>query len=67
MEERLTVSVSEAARLLGISKNSAYNACATKDIPSLKIGKRIVVPLAALDKLLSEGRKPEAQQPVGCS
>ena len=53
--ERLTVSVSQAAELLGIAKNSAYAACARGDIPSLKIGKRIVISRVAIDRLLAAG------------
>ena len=56
MAEKLTVSVPEAAKMLGISRGSAYNAVAEGSVPSLKIGKRIVVPLAALQRLLSEGQ-----------
>jgi excisionase family DNA binding protein len=50
--ERLTVSVPEAAKLLGIARNSAYNAVHEGHIPHLKIGKRIVVPRVALERLL---------------
>lgn len=57
MTERLAISVPEVARMLGISRNSAYNAVAQKSIPSVRIGKRIIVPLAALERLLSEERK----------
>ena len=57
MIERLAVSVPEVAKMLGISRNSAYNAVAHKSIPSLRIGKRIIVPLAALERLLTEGQK----------
>ena len=50
--ERLTVSVPEAAKLLGIARNSAYNAVHEGRLPHLKIGKRIVVPRVALERLL---------------
>jgi len=61
MTERLTVSVPEAAKMLGISKNSAYNAVARGSVPSLRIGKRIVVPLAALRRIL-ECQNQQASQ-----
>ncbi len=51
-EERLTYNVKEAARLLGLSKNSAYQACLKGEIPYLKIGKRILIPRVQLERLL---------------
>jgi excisionase family DNA binding protein len=35
-----------AARALGVSRGAAYEAVKSGDIPSIKIGKRIVVPTA---------------------
>jgi excisionase family DNA binding protein len=54
--ERLTLTVIEAARLLGLSRGSAYQGVVTGQIPHIKIGKRILVPRRALEKLL-EGNK----------
>ncbi|MGH9291042.1 MAG: helix-turn-helix domain-containing protein [Acidimicrobiales bacterium] len=51
--QRLTVSVEEAARLLGISRGHAYALVNRGEIPSLRLGRRIVVPLGALDRLLN--------------
>ena len=53
-DERLTYDVGTAAKLLGLSRNSAYQACLAGQIPHLKIGKRILIPRAALEKLLAE-------------
>lgn len=53
MSERLTLTVEEAGRLLGISRALAYELVATGDIPSLRLGRRIVVPRRALDALLA--------------
>ena len=50
--ERLTYNVTEAAKLLGLSKNSAYQACLKGEIPHLKIGKRILIPRIQLERLL---------------
>lgn len=52
--ERLTVSVPEAARLLGVSRMTAYSAVCEGTIPSLRIGRRVLVPRAALDRLLAQ-------------
>ena len=50
--ERLTLTVEEAAETLGISRAFAYEAVANGDIPCIRIGGRILVPKAALEKLL---------------
>lgn len=42
----------DAARALGIGRNAVYEAVARGDIPSIRVGKRILVPRAALAKLL---------------
>lgn len=48
----LTVSIPETARLLGISNNLAYEAAARGELPTVKIGRRVLVPRAALQRLL---------------
>ncbi len=54
MAEKLTLSVEEAAKLLGIGRNLCYDRVKTGEIPVIKIGKRLLVPKAALEKLLAE-------------
>ena len=56
--DRLTITVTEAAQRLGIGRNSAYAAAHDGTIPTIKIGRRLVVPVAALDRMLS-GDRPE--------
>ncbi len=51
--EPQVLSVSEAGRLLGICRDSAYAAVRNGTLPSIRIGKRIVVPRAALERLLN--------------
>ncbi len=51
--ERRTFSVPEAAAVLGIGRSAAYEACARGDLPSLKIGGRIVVLKAPLERMLN--------------
>ena len=53
-DKRLTLSVEETARLLGIGRNLCYDRVKTGEIPSLKIGRRLLVPKAALEKLLAK-------------
>jgi excisionase family DNA binding protein len=56
-KERKTYSIAEAGELLGIGKNSIYNAAHRGEIPSIKIGGRLLVPKVALDRLLQEESK----------
>jgi excisionase family DNA binding protein len=51
-ETEPTVTVERAAALLGISRGQGYEGVRVGDIPSIKIGRRIVIPSAALRRLL---------------
>ena len=51
---RLTLSVPETAKLLGISRALAYQLVARGELPSLRLGRRIVVPRAALERFIGE-------------
>jgi excisionase family DNA binding protein len=48
-----TMSVEQAGELLGISRRSAYRAAATGQLPTLRLGRRILVPTAALHRMLA--------------
>jgi excisionase family DNA binding protein len=51
---RLTLTVREAAKLLGISPYTAYEAAHRGELPVRFIGRRMLVPRAALLRLLDE-------------
>jgi excisionase family DNA binding protein len=51
---RLTWTVTEAAKLLGISPTSAYEAARRGELPVRVIGRRMLVPRVALLRLLAE-------------
>lgn len=55
MSEKDTITISEAAKRLGIGRNTAYEAVKTGEIPVIKLGKRKVVPLKAFEKMLETG------------
>jgi hypothetical protein len=59
-EAPLTISVPEAGkRYFGLCRNAAYDAAARGDIPTVKIGRRLRVPVRALEKMLDQaGQKP---------
>lgn len=52
LAERATITVEEAAQIIGIGRNQAYNAAATGQLPTLRIGRRILVPTAKLFDML---------------
>ena len=54
------LSVSEAAQVLRIGRNTAYECIRQGSIPSVRLGRRILVPRAALERLLAG----DAQQDV---
>jgi excisionase family DNA binding protein len=51
-ETRKTYTIAEVKQLLGVGTNAAYNAVHRGDIPVIKIGKRLLVSKAALDRIL---------------
>lgn len=50
---RMTVSVETAAQILGISRGAGYAAVRSGQIPSLKIGKRVLISRAWIEKVLA--------------
>jgi excisionase family DNA binding protein len=46
--------VEEAARVLGIGRSAAYLAAQRGDLPVIRIGRRYVVPRAALERMLDQ-------------
>lgn len=55
MPDRRTVTVPEAAEILGISRSGAYDLISRGALPGLRLGRRIVVPIDQLDRLLDDG------------
>ena len=51
---RLTLSVEEAGKMLGLSRGLMYEAVRTGQIPSIRVGRRILIPRLALEHLLQD-------------
>jgi len=51
---RLTITVNEVAKMLGISRGLAYEMVKLGKIPSVHFGKRVLIPRSALEKLLAD-------------
>ena len=50
-----TMSVPEAGRrYFGLAKNASYAAAARREIPTIKIGARLRVPVVALERMLEQ-------------
>ncbi len=57
--EKLTMDIPEAARALGISRATAYALVREGKLPAIRISeRRVVIPKAALAKLLETTMKP---------
>ena len=50
---KLTLNVKEVAALLGISENLTRAAIDSGEIPSMKIGRRILIPRIALEQMIA--------------
>jgi excisionase family DNA binding protein len=61
-DDRLTWTIAEAARLLGISRTSAYEAAHRGELPVKVIGRRILVPRVALLRLLDEDQEAQEEE-----
>ena len=50
--DRRTMTVEEAAHMLGISRSSAYECVRRGELRALRLGRRLVVPRDALEQML---------------
>lgn len=53
-----TMTVEEAGELLGLSRSSAYRAAARGELPTLRFGRRLIVPTRRLLALLGYDEHP---------
>ena len=52
--DRLTLTVEEAAHLLGISRGLAYELARSGRLPVVRLGRRLLVPKVALERMLAQ-------------
>ena len=52
--DRLTLTVEEAAHLLGISRGLAYELARSGQLPVVRLGRRLLVPRVALERMLAQ-------------
>ena len=62
-QDRIVLTVEEAAKLLRISRGLAYEMVRQGALPSIRLGlRRILVPRQALERMLDRGDRPPAEQ-----
>ncbi len=61
-DEKLTITVEEAAKLLGISRGLAYEMARAGRLPTLRFGRRLLVPRRALYHLLEKTTDEEGKR-----
>jgi excisionase family DNA binding protein len=54
LREHATLTVAQVALLLGVSRHTAYEGVRTGSLPSVKLGRRILIPTAQLLRLLGD-------------
>ena len=54
MNTTRTMTIEKAARTLGVGRSSAYEAARCGDLPAIRIGHRLLVPRAAIERMLGE-------------
>ena len=67
--QRQTVSVEEAAAMLGLARPTVYAAVKRGEIPAVRIGDRVLIPKAALRRMLHNagGTGEVTPSSPGCS
>jgi excisionase family DNA binding protein len=61
-DQSLTMTVSEAAAALKIGRGLAYDAVRRGEIPAIRVGKRLLIPRRALERLLEQGQLVTSDQ-----
>ena len=61
IETPLTISVPEAGkRYFGMSRGASYQAAERGDLPTIRIGRLLKVPVRALEQMLDKASAPKA-------
>ena len=64
-QERVTLSIEEAAGMLGISRAHAYELVRRGALPRLRLGRRVVIPRKALEEFVEAAT--DRSSPVAAS
>lgn len=64
--ERLTYTVEEVASLLGVSRSAAYQAVRTGELPSIRLGQRIIIPKKKIEEMMAKSQGLLQSTPEVC-
>ena len=53
--DSVTLSIDEAAAMLGINRATAYKGARNGQLPAIRVGKKYLIPVAAIHKMLGIG------------
>lgn len=60
--ERLLGSVTEAAEALNVSRDTIWRLLKSMQMKSVRVGKRVLIPLAEINRMASEGNSAKGTQ-----
>ena len=52
--EQRTYSVTDVARIFGVTPSHVWRLCQRGDLPSIRLGSRILIPREVVDRILAE-------------
>lgn len=58
--EKLTIGVTEAAKMLGLSRPKVYELARSEGFPSFKVGERLLISIKGLQEWVDRMASPEA-------
>ncbi len=58
LKDKLTITVDEAAVMLGISRSLAYELVRRGNLPHLRLARRIVISRRAVERMIDGGDRP---------
>lgn len=61
MKDKLTISVSDLGKYLGIGRTLAYQLSRSEGFPILKVGKRVLVPIEGLKEWVNKNSAKEEE------
>lgn len=62
--EESVYTVPQVAKMLGINRNLAYELARRGELPALRLGRRLVCPKQAIDRLLGQGMPTVQEEPA---
>jgi len=67
MANQKVLTIMEVSRILRLSRNATYEGVWSGDIPSVKVGRRILVPVAGLRTMLGEIEATQPREATGAA